>query len=345
MYRLIKHTDIRTIKDAWNTLYNHNIQLTPYQEYSYCSIIDEYSVILKRHRLKNVIYELRNTHNQTIMVVPLHIETIKKQSVAHLWGEFSQSGHLDFIYDEQIQTEAFLSAMNLINRDIGNVKFVLTGIAEQSKLNEMIQTVFPPSHYTCRKNTCVQIPITTSFKNYLNSLNKQVRQNLRSSMNRLKTNSSTYEVKTYVNQTIPSDICLQLFKIYWNRLSDKELTIGIKRFLPVFLRMQLNPTIIALKKLTNVFYSIIYIDKTIAGFCAGFTARNGKIILPFLAINSTFSRFSPGGLLITESIKFLIENHNYKYFDLSRGDEKYKYAYGGIEHFNFSYEIYPEGIK
>ena len=24
-------------------------------------------------------------------------------------------------------------------------------------------------------------------------------------------------------------------------------------------------------------------------------------------------------------------------------DEEYKYAYGGIEHFNFNYEIHPEG--
>ena len=345
MYRLIKHTDICTVKDAWNTLYNHNIQLTPYQEYSYCSIIDEYSAILRRHRLKNVIYELRNSHDQTIMLTPLHIETTKKQSIAHIWGKFSQSGHLDFIYDEQIQTEAFLSAMNLINKDIGNVKFVLDHIAEQSKLNEMIQTGYLSSHYTLRKNTCIQIPLTTSFNDYLNSLDKQVRQNLRTSFNRLKTDKRTYKVQTYVNQAIPSDLLAQLFKLYWKRILDKKITLGLKRFLPVFLRMRLNPTIIALKKLTNVYYSIIYIDKTIAGFCAGFTSRNGKIILPFLAINSTLSRFSPGGILITETIKFLIENHDYKYFDLSRGDEKYKYTYGGIEHFNCSYEIYPEGTK
>ncbi|KFO67375.1 hypothetical protein ER57_11220 [Smithella sp. SCADC] len=336
MYRLIKHTDLRTVKDAWNTLYNHNIHLTPYQQYSYCSIINEYSTILKRHRVKNVIYELRNTHDQTIMLMPLHIETAKKQSIAYMWGKFSQSGHLDFVYDEQIQNGAFLAGMNLINKDIGNAKFVFTCIAEQSKLNEMIRNGFPSSHYTRRKDTCVQIPIADSFNDYPNTLNKKVRQNLRNSFARLKTDRRTYEVQTRVNQAIPSDILLQLFKTYWKRLSDKKLPIGVKRFLPVSLRMELNPTIIALKVLPNVFYSIIYIDKTIAGF----TSQNGKIILPFLAINGAFSRFSPGGILITETIKFLIENHDYKYFDLSRCDEKYKYAYGGIEHFNYSYEIY-----
>lgn len=345
MYRLIKHTDIRTVKDAWNTLYNRNIHLTPYQQYSYCSIINEYPAILKWNRLKNVIYELRNTHDQTIMLMPLHIETTKKQNIAYMWGKFSQSGHLDFVYDEQIKTEAFLAGMNLINKDIGNVKLVITCVTEQSKLNEMIQNCFSSSHYVRRKDTCIQIPITTSFKDYLRTLKKHVRQNLRTSFTRLKNDSLTYEVQTCVNQAIPSDILSQLFEIYWKRLSDKRLNIGLKRFLPLSLRMQLNPTIIALKILPNVFYSIIYIDKTIAGFCAGFTSHNGKIILPFLSINGTFSRFSPGGILITETIKFLIENHDYKYFDLSRGDEKYKYTYGGTEHFIYSYEIYLEGTK
>jgi len=135
MYRLIKHTDLHVVKNVWNTLYNHNTRLTPYQQYSYCSLINEYSAVLKRNHLKNVIYELRDAHDQTVMLIPL------------------------------------------------------------------------------------------------------------------------------------------------------------------------------------------------------------------LTINGAFSRFSPGGILITETIKFLIENHDYKYFDLSRGDEKYKYAYGGKEHFNYSYEICFEGTE
>jgi CelD/BcsL family acetyltransferase involved in cellulose biosynthesis len=149
----------------------------------------------------------------------------------------------------------------------------------------------------------------------------------------------TCEVTTFVHRPIPAHTLNQLFVTYWNRHADKGLRIGPKRFLPVWARMWLNPSIIALKKLSNVYHSILYIDKSIAGFCAGFVSHNGKIILPFLAINSVFSRYSPGAILITESIKFLVENHNYKYFDLSRGEEKYKYTYGGIEHFNFTYEI------
>jgi len=343
MFLLIKHNSIRTVKDAWNTLYKLNTKLSPYQDYAYCSMVQKYSLRLKKRRLKNVIYELRDEHGQPIMLIPLHLKRIKKKTLAYLWGEFSQSGHLDFIYSDKIQNEAFLTAFKLISNDIRNIKFVFNHIQEQSKLNEILQTIFPLSHHTLGKTTCVQIPIFASYNKYINSLGKQVRQNLRTSFNRLKTDNRTYEVKTFVNQPIPSNILIQLFKLYYNRHSAKKYRIGLKRFLPMFLRIPINPTTIALKKLTNTFYSIVYIDKKIAGFCAGFSYRNEKIILPFLAIDSIFSRYSPGGILITEAIKFLTENHNYKYFDLSRGDERYKFMYGGIEHYNYHYEIYPAG--
>ena len=140
-----------------------------------------------------------------------------------------------------------------------------------------------------------------------------------------------------------SNIGSGLFRLYKKRLSDKMQIVSVQRFLPWFLRMLFNPTFIALKKLPNVFYTIIRIDNAIAGFCAGFASRDGKIILPFVSINSAFKRYSPGGILITETIKYLITNTDYKYFDLSRGNEKYKYDYGGTEHFNFNYEIHPEG--
>lgn len=344
-YRLIRHRDIHAVKNTWNTLYSHNSQLTPYQGYSYCAIIRKFSAILIRHRVNNVIYEVRNKDDQPIMLIPLHIERRGKQSIAYLWGHFSQSGHLDIIYTDQIQNDAFLFAIKFIIKDLGNVRFVFNDISERSKLNDLIQSSFKPSNYNVTKRTCVQIPLSNNSKDYLSSLGKNVRQNLRTSFNRLRNENRTYKIATFVNQSIPSNTLKQLFKVYYSRHSDKGLRIGPKKYLPVCIRMRLNPTILALKELINVYYSIIYIDNAVAGFCAGFTSDNEKVIIPFLAINSAFSRYSPGGILITETIKFLIEHHNYKYFDLSRGDEKYKYAYGGIDHFSYSYNIHLEGLS
>jgi CelD/BcsL family acetyltransferase involved in cellulose biosynthesis len=101
----------------------------------------------------------------------------------------------------------------------------------------------------------------------------------------------------------------------------------------------LNPAIIALNRLPNVFYSIISIDQKMAGFCAGFTSADGCTSIPFLAIDSRFSQYSPGGLLITETIRQLINQGRVTSLDLARGDEQYKFTYGGAEHTNYSYDI------
>ena len=332
------------VKDTWAMLHDTNAGLSPYQEYEYCSIVGKCPGLLMKYTIKNIIYELHDTHDQPVMLIPLHLEKTNTQTIAYLWGTFSQSGHLDLIYNNLIKTEAFMTALELIKRDIGTVKFVLNGIQERSRLHELFRPDVNNLNYSVKRSVCVQIPVPFSFDEYLNSLSKHARQNLRTSFNRLKTDHKSLEVKTFVNKPIPADVLVRLFTLYWKRCAEKQLPLGPKRLLPVFLRNLFNPTIRAFKLLANTFHSIVYIDKKIAGFCAGFSYREEKIIIPFLAIESAFSRYSPGMILVTETIKYLIEHHHYQYLDLSRGNEKYKYDCGGKDHFNYNYVIYPATV-
>lgn len=70
----------------------------------------------------------------------------------------------------------------------------------------------------------------------------------------------------------------------------------------------------------------------------GFISNHDNVaVIPRLAINSAFNVYCPGGLLITDTIKWLIENSSVRNLDLSRGNESYKYVYGGTEHYNFDF--------
>ncbi len=77
-----------------------------------------------------------------------------------------------------------------------------------------------------------------------------------------------------------------------------------------------------------------------AGFLSGYI-NNGHsaVVFPRLAIDSDFSDYRPGYLLITETIRYMIENTDIRNMDLSRGDEKYKYDLGGVEHYNYFYDL------
>lgn len=74
----------------------------------------------------------------------------------------------------------------------------------------------------------------------------------------------------------------------------------------------------------------IYICGEIAGFCSGYIDHD-TFVVPRLSIVNDFSRYSPGYLLISESIKwFGINSRSVRIIDLSEGTEQYKLDLGGI---------------
>lgn len=71
--------------------------------------------------------------------------------------------------------------------------------------------------------------------------------------------------------------------------------------------------------------------------------QNNGVVIPKLAIDTDFFRYSPGGVMIAEYIKQLSQNENKDYvFDLSRGAEQYKLSLGGELYYNYSSEILLE---
>lgn len=341
---LVRHAGLKPVKQLWLALYAGNPGFTPYQEYHYCRVVERYFVFSTRQRHRNVVYEYRDPTGAGVILFPLHLRTSKQGTVAYLWGEFSQAGCLDFIYKADLRPETFREAFALLARALGKVKFVFSRVSGCSRLNELIRTGLAPEQYSFATESCVHIDLATSFDQYYQDLSRHVRQNLRTSVNRMKKENLEFEVRTRTDAPLGMGLLRELFRIYWQRLAEKQIRFHFTRFLPYYLRMLSNPSIVALNKLPNVFSSIIYIDKAIAGFCAGFTSRDGTIILPFLAIDSRFARFSPGGILLTETLRNLMDAGHPGYFDLSRGDEAYKSAYGGVEYLNFSYKINLNGI-
>lgn len=86
----------------------------------------------------------------------------------------------------------------------------------------------------------------------------------------------------------------------------------------------------SLYKNENAINASLYIDGKIAAFFAGFLNKKGdRIVIPRLAVDSSFKFFSPGYILLCESIKYLIDNSNVRNLDLCLGSEKYKTDMGG----------------
>jgi CelD/BcsL family acetyltransferase involved in cellulose biosynthesis len=339
MGTLIKHRKMKNVEMAWRDLYQRNGALTPFQSYDYCSTVGRLFLFSTKHIMRNVIYEFKDGEGQTVLIMPLHLRTVGDRTLAYLWGEFSQASYLGCIHSRELSSADFQEAFLKIAQDLGKVTFLFTRVQEKSRLSGLLESAESPWRYSREPNPCVHIPILDNYDQYLASLSRNAQQKLRSCHNRIREAKVKFEVRTRVDQPLPFPLLKRLFDVYWDRLAEKKINLKLRKFLPYFVRMWCNPAIIALTHSPDTFSSIVYIDDQIAGFCAGFTSQDGHVILPFVAMNSKFSRFSPGGLMISEAIRELIQIKKHRYFDLSRGDEQYKTYYGGELHTNFDYEI------
>ncbi len=340
MPRLILHTNLRSAEGPWRALYGDGRDHTPFQAFDYAQVVGKFFLLSTRHLYRNVIYEVRDDADRTVLLLPLHLGRAGMAGQAFLWGEFSQAGYLEAITGEAATPDALRFALEAI-ADGHPLAFTFSRVRAGSRMDRLIQAAFPPEAYECRAMPCVHIPLGPDYEAYLGTLSKGHRQKLRAAVRHLEADGRTWEVRTFLDQSMPFTTQLRLFDLYWRRMRKKGINFQVRKYFPYFLRRWFNPTMLALGRLPNTFYSILHIDGDVAGFCAGFRAGDGSITLPFLAIEGAFAKYSPGGLLITGTLRHLLEHTDTPVFDLSRGDERYKFDYGGVRHVNHCYTIRP----
>ena len=71
--------------------------------------------------------------------------------------------------------------------------------------------------------------------------------------------------------------------------------------------------------------------------------QNGnELLVPRLAIDTAFSFYSPGVLLVNSAIKYISEVGVIKTLDLMQGKETYKFQAGGKIHQCYSFKLFKE---
>ena len=73
------------------------------------------------------------------------------------------------------------------------------------------------------------------------------------------------------------------------------------------------------------------------GFLSGLISRDGTtVVIPRLSIDNQYRFYSPGYILLAETLHWLDSNTTCRCLDLSRGDEQYKIDMGGIKYYTAS---------
>lgn len=254
----------------------------------------------------------------------------KKLRFTHL---MNFSDYYDFIYKEDFDFDLIPEIVEIIADDFKAEEIQINHLNPASRILEPLQN---NKNYQLSSLKCVAVHLEDDYETYLKTLSKSVRQNLRTAHNRVNKKGLNFDCRILTNKD-KNEIDFQMLKdlyaqrnqqknrekVYWKTKIHKFLDYGFSREKDMFEISKIKDTDFTL--------GLLYLDKDLVAYFFGFRGKD-TIEINRVVINDEFRFYSPGLLLLNEYIKREIPN-GLKTFDLTLGDEKYKYDLGGQDHF------------
>jgi len=324
MIEIKKHKKMDDLEQVWKGLYNSCPSIVPMAEYEFVimfngGLVSKLSSFLNK-KSKNVYYEVLD-NNETVLILPCVIENNEIVSMYTL-------DYYDCIFKNDISAEKMFEYLKTISR-FENKKLKMLRLkndgATYGKLKNLVK------FEDC--NECVKINFSKDYEEYYSSLSKSARQNLRTAYNRANTDNLKFEFDIHFGKT-SKKVQNQLNKIYLNRRASRYNNMSFIKKVLFKISDRIADVCFGLN---SSFHACLSLNNTPVAFMAGLV--NGKeLIVPRLAINDKYSRYSLGIVLVNETIK-VIQQKGFTCLDLSAGTETYKFQMGGQSHICYSLTI------
>ena len=315
------------IKDEWAELYRNNKTLSYYQSFEYTEIlwrnIFTYSLLL---RVRPLFFVFKN-NGTTMMILPLFKKIFKNEYM--LFGKKAGVGYLDAIYSDSVTTTDLDDCFAILEKTVRG-KIIFDHVRSETLLGKWLLM----KHGKVSQEGCSEIEICGNYNEYYSSLSKHMRQNIRTAYNRLKSDGCTLEYSIIDYNNMEQSLYKQLQKLYIERQILKYNKNPLYRYFVKYIDLG---TKIQKQDSIKEKALLLFINGNVAAFCDAIYTEN-RIIVPRLAIGEGYDRYSPGVILLNESIKKLIDE-DIKWIDLTHGTEAYKVSMGGKIHYCVEAEI------
>lgn len=319
--------------------------LHPFQSYSVMKYVFRYSAFyLLQYKVLPVIYIVYDDSGKPVLIAPAKINLVNK--TCYIAGSELAFDFVDFLYCENsadLMDEAVSALFEYLKED--HIKhFCIQSLETGSVSDCALKKLYDSKKYRAEMSRDI-INVKINFRDkkydeYIGDLSKHARQNIRTAYNRLVKDGRILEYYEYTPQTSAKERKKardRQTEIYSKRQEKRYAKGNIIRKLYV-------RTINFVTKgcVSDVgFISEIKIDGHTAAFLQGFVdTKNRVVLVPRLAINNEYGFYSPGMLLVCETIKRLIETDNYDALSLTRGEEKYKFDLGGTVYHTGCYNFH-----
>ena len=312
---------------TWNSLVEHSIADTPFSRYEYLS---EWWKTLGGGEWKQATLVLVSAmeNDQLVGIAPLFITEYDGQRALMLAGSIEISDYLDLI----------VRAENLPRFLSGLLDFIASSLTDQwsgidwynlpdsSPTLAALKTESEGRGWTYHEEVYRPTPLISlngSFDEYLSRLDKKQRHEIRRKMRRA---AESGRVRFYVVDK-NADIETELEGFFHLMIQDANKAM----FLRDAMRDQMSTTIRAAHEQGYLWLGFLEVDGDKAAASLNFDYKN-KLWGYNSGVSRTHMELSPGWVLLAHTIEWCCENGRYE-FDFMRGDEEYKYRFGGVNRF------------
>jgi predicted N-acyltransferase len=314
--------------NEWNTLLKDSIQDTPFLRYEYQKTWWQHKGGGEWADAKLILVAARED-NQLIGIAPLFIATYENEPAILLNGSIEISDYLDVIVKKDDHAK-FIS---------GLLDFLASSLTENwSRLDwynlpDDSPTLLALKEEATKRNwthleevyrPTPRIALNGSFDDYLAGIEKKQRHEIRRKMKRAA--ESDLDVKfTLVGKD--ADIEKEINDFFALMIQDPNKA----NFLHPIMREQMTTVLHEAYKNNYLWLGFLEIDGVKTAASLNFDYGN-----KLWGYNSGVSRshmdLSSGWVLLSHTIQWCCENGRYE-FDFMRGDEDYKYRFGGVNRF------------
>ena len=312
----------------WNQLVEQSIADTPFSRYEY---LNEWWKTLGGGEWKTaeLVLVSATENDQLIGIAPLFITEYEGQQALMLVGSIEISDYLDLIVREQ-DLPRFLSGLFdfLTAASISSWSAVdWYNIPDSSPTRGALMAEFEKRGWQYQAEIyrpTPRIALNGSFDEYLARIDKKQRHEIRRKMRRAA--ESELNVR-FIIIDINADIETEINDFFHLMTQDPNKA----NFLTPLMREQMTVTIRTAFEQGYLWLAFLEIGGVKVAASLNFDYKN-----KLWGYNSGVSRehmeLSPGWVLLAHTIQWCCENGRYE-FDFMRGDEEYKYRFGGVNRY------------
>jgi CelD/BcsL family acetyltransferase involved in cellulose biosynthesis len=270
----------------------------------------------------------RDADGKAIGIAPLfRVKNDEGEWVLHFIGTHEISDFLDFIVRPQNHAMFLQAVIEALSSDTSWNRLDLFNLLDTSQTTEVLSSLTVETDWDFKVETLQSspyIPVPSTFDNYIASLDSKQAHELRRKMRRAAKNPLTISTEIVRDQKLLEDALQDFFRLMCQE-ADKD------RFLTQSMRAQMQA--LAQAGSEAGWLQLFFLkagNKRIAGYL---NFDFDSCVWAYNAgFDNDYAELSPGWLIMAEMMRWCID-HGRKIFDFMRGDEEYKYRFGGTDRF------------